>query len=165
MKAYWLDDEAQSDRDPITLAALADHGVIAETLELDPVAYGKKLTEYQEERGYGTRDEIALFPSMENLDAICAKFLDEHHHEDDEVRFVLEGEGIFDIRSNDDEWMRIVVQPGDLIIVPAGKHHRFMLTDSRTIKCVRLFQDPAGWAPVYRHPQSSTPQNTEAANV
>ena len=44
---------------------------------------------------------MALSPAMENLDAICAKFVDEHFHDEDEVRFVLEGAGVFDIRSKD----------------------------------------------------------------
>ena len=38
----------------------------------------------------------------------------------------------------------------DLIVVPKDRHHRFFLTDQRSIRCVRLFQDPAGWTPVYR---------------
>ena len=71
-------------------------------------------------------------PSTPNLDAICAKFVDEHFHDDDEVRFVLEGEGIFDIRSRDDRWMRVVGRAGDLIVVPKDRHHRFMLTEQKT---------------------------------
>jgi 1,2-dihydroxy-3-keto-5-methylthiopentene dioxygenase len=66
------------------------------------------------------------------------------------VRFVLEGEGIFDIRSRDDRWMRVVVERGDLIVVPKDRHHRFMLTEHKTIRCVRLFQDKSGWTPHYR---------------
>jgi len=43
-----------------------------------------------------------------------------------------------------------VVEPGDLLVVPANRHHRFLLTDMRSIRCVRLFQDPAGWVAHYR---------------
>ena len=42
-------------------------------------------------------------------------------------------------------------RPGDLLVVPKDKQHRFMLTETKTIKCVRLFQDKAGWVPVYRN--------------
>jgi 1,2-dihydroxy-3-keto-5-methylthiopentene dioxygenase len=97
------------------------------------------------------QDQVALAPSTPNLEAICAKFVDEHFHDDDEVRFVLEGEGIFDIRSHDDRWMRVLVQRGDLIIVPKDRHHRFMLTGSKNIRCVRLFKDSSGWVPHYRN--------------
>lgn len=147
MQAYWLDD---GDTASIAPSTLADHGIIYEDLGTDPAAYQPKLDVYKQERGYSTQDEVALTPAMDNLEAICAKFDKEHLHEDDEVRFVLEGAGIFDVRSNDDRWMRIVVEPGDLIIVPEDKHHRFLLTEAKTIRCLRLFKDQSGWVPVYR---------------
>ena len=147
MQAYWLDDGESATIAPETLAA---NGIIYEFLGTDPAEYQPKLDAFKAERGYGTQDEVGLKPEMENLDEICAKFDKEHLHTDDEVRFVMAGEGIFDIRSSDDRWMRVVVQPGDLIIVPADKHHRFLLTEQKMIHCVRLFQDQAGWVPVYR---------------
>jgi len=147
MQAHWLDDGPQA---TVTADELAPHGVIYEYLGVEPTAYQPRLDEYMNERGYGTQDEVALTPETENLEAICAKFDREHLHTDDEVRFVLEGEGIFDVRSEDDRWIRIVVQPGDLIIVPEDKHHRFLLTAAKRIRCLRLFKDAAGWTPVYR---------------
>ena len=147
MQAYWLDEGPSATIDTETLDA---NGVIYEYLGRDPAEYQPRLDEYRQARGYGTQDEVGLRPEMDKLDEICAKFDKEHLHEDDEVRFVLEGEGIFDVRSEDDRWMRIVVQPGDLIIVPKDKHHRFLLTDERRIHCVRLFKDQGGWVPVYR---------------
>ncbi len=48
--------------------------------------------------------------------------------------------------------MRVHVGPGDLIIVPADKYHRFTLDEQRTITCKRLFQDTSGWTPVDREP-------------
>lgn len=132
--------------------ALEKHGVLARRLPLDPAGHQPVLDELRLRRGYVTQDEVALRPDTPHLDAVLQKFDPEHHHDDDEVRFVLEGEGVFDIRSLDDRWMRVVVEPGDLIVVPRGKHHRFELTDKRTIRCVRLFKDPAGWVAVYRAP-------------
>lgn len=146
MQATWRETG-----DAIEVGTLRDNGVLYEALPLDEAGYQPTLDELRDARGYKTQDQIALSPETENLDAICAKFHDEHLHEDDEVRFVLEGEGIFDIRSDDDRWMRVKVEPGDLIVVPAGKHHRFELTEKKRIRCVRLFKDPAGWVPVYRH--------------
>jgi len=147
MKAWWLDEGPDA---TIGEEELRHHGVLYEALPRDEGSYQPHLDRLAEERGYVTQDEVALSPETENLDAICAKFADEHHHDDDEVRFVLDGDGIFDIRSNDDRWMRVLVEPGDLIAVPAGKHHRFILTDDRAIRCVRLFKNEAGWVPVYR---------------
>ena len=63
--------------------------------------------------------------------------------------------GIFDLRSKDDRWMRAQVTAGDVLVVPRGLYHRFFLTDSCSIRCVRLFQDPTGWKPHYRHAAAS----------
>lgn len=73
-----------------------------------------------------------------------------YQHDDDEVRFILDGEGIFDIRTRDERWMRVVVERGDLIVVPKDRHHRFMLTNTKSIKAVRLFKDESGWVPHHR---------------
>lgn len=147
MKATWLDDP----QGEIPLETLRACGVLYEALSTDPAVYQQPLDALKAERGYIQQDIVALSPATPNLDAICAKFVDEHTHDDDEVRFVLEGSGIFDIRSDDDRWMRVQVDAGDLIVVPADRNHRFLLTDAQTIRCVRLFQDTAGWVPNYRH--------------
>jgi 1,2-dihydroxy-3-keto-5-methylthiopentene dioxygenase len=147
MDAQWLDDH---DTQLIDGERLAAEGVLYQTLALDPAAYRAPLDALKAAQGYVQEDIVALTPTMPNLDAICAKFVDEHHHDEDEVRFVLEGEGIFDIRSKDDRFMRVTVVPGDLIVVPAGRPHRFMLTEPKTIRCVRLFKDPSGWVAHYR---------------
>ena len=156
MRAFWLDRDEAIDTaidDAIDDARLRAEGVHHERLAIG--AHDAPLEALMRANGYVERDEIALRPTTEGLDAICAKFDREHTHDEDEVRFVLEGEGIFDIRSRDDRsrgdrWMRVVVGEGDLIVVPKDRHHRFLLTDARTIRCVRLFQDRKGWVPHYR---------------
>lgn len=133
-----------------TEADLAAAGVHYQHLSTDPARYEPALATLCAQRGYVARDEVALGAQTPNLPAILARFQDEHLHTDDEVRFVLSGAGIFDIRSVDDRWMRVVVEPGDLLVVPKDRHHRFLLTEEQQIRCVRLFQDQAGWVPVYR---------------
>ena len=145
MKATWLDDDTEIDSE--TLNA---EGILHQRLPLDESGYQPTMDELKSERGYIHQDQVELRPEMPNLDEICKKFDDEHLHDEDEVRFVLEGEGIFDIRSTDDRWMRVLVEAGDLIVVPAKRHHRFELTDKKLIRCVRLFQDQTGWVPHYR---------------
>lgn len=143
MRAWYLDDEQ----------AIAGERLLSEGVHyaaLDLADYQPALDALSAAQGYIEQDVVALRPDTPNLDAICAKFVDEHTHDDDEVRFVLEGEGIFDIRDGADRWMRVLVEPGDLIVVPAGRNHRFLLTDSQDIRCVRLFKDAAGWVPHYR---------------
>ena len=132
-----------------TEADLAAAGVHYQHLSTDPARYEPALATLCAQRGYVARDEVALGAQTPNLPAILARFQDEHLHTDDEVRFVLSGAGIFDIRSLDDRWMRVVVEPGDLLVVPKERHHRFLLTEEQQIRCVRLFQDQAAWVPVW----------------
>jgi 1,2-dihydroxy-3-keto-5-methylthiopentene dioxygenase len=145
MHAYWLDDG-----ETISEATLGGHGVLTMQLDTNASHYRAPLDAFALRHGYVEEDQVSLSPETPSLEAICAKFTGEHLHTEDEVRFVLEGEGIFDIRSTDSRWMRVEVSAGDLIVVPKDRYHRFFLTDRRTIRCVRLFQDASGWTPHYR---------------
>lgn len=143
MRVSWLDSDAE-----ISEAELGRVGVLHERLPLDD--YQGALDRLKAERGYVSQDIVELRPDMPNLQVVCDKFRPEHLHRDDEVRFVLAGEGIFDIRAADGRWMRLEVEASDLIVVPADLYHRFFLTDRQEIRCVRLFKDAAGWVPEYR---------------
>jgi len=145
MQAYWRDSGETIDAD--TLRA---QGVLYEALSTEEAAYQPRMDALKSERGYVEQDVVELHPDTPNLPEILEKFDDEHLHTEDEARFVLEGEGVFDIRSDGDAWMRVKVEKGDLIVVPAQRYHRFELTGSKTIRCVRLFQDRSGWVPHYR---------------
>ena len=149
MKANWLDDEGGLG-EAISAELLGEQGVHYQALATEPSAYQGPLDALKKSNGYIEQDEVTLSPATPNLDELCAKFVDEHLHDDDEVRFVLDGAGVFDIRSTDDRWMRIEVTRGDLIVVPAKRHHRFFLTEAKQIHCVRLFRDKSGWIPHYR---------------
>ena len=70
-------------------------------------------------------------------------------HSEDEVRFTIQGRGLFHINPSDGLVFGITVESGDLINVPAGTRHWFNLCEDKTIRCIRLFLDPAGWSPLY----------------
>ena len=145
MRAHYRSNNAVVDA-----ATLDRAGIHHRHLGLDPASYQPALDALKAQGGYGTQDEVQLSSSTPNLAAVMKKFDDEHTHSDDEIRFVLDGEGVFDIRDRDDRMIRVVVEAGDLIVVPAKVNHRFELSELCRIRCIRLFKDPSGWVPAYR---------------
>ncbi|HWR20410.1 MAG TPA: cupin domain-containing protein [Verrucomicrobiae bacterium] len=107
------------------------------------------LEKLKAEGGYVAADIVVLWEKTPDLEVLLDKFNREHHHTEDEVRFVVDGHGIFTIRGCSGRCFDVGVGPGDLIAVPAGTRHWFTLAEDRRIKCIRLFHDPAGWAAIY----------------
>jgi 1,2-dihydroxy-3-keto-5-methylthiopentene dioxygenase len=112
-------------------------------------AYSREIEELKASGGYVTADVIDVSPQTTGLDEMLAKFNREHWHNEDEVRFIIEGRGIFHIRPENGPVSAIEVEAGDLIRVPRGTWHWFNLCADRRIRAIRLFQDPSGWSPHY----------------
>ena len=112
-------------------------------------AYAPKIDELKARGGYVTADVIDVKPDTPGLDGMLARFNSEHWHDEDEVRFIVEGRGVFHIHPLKGPVFAIEVEAGDLIRVPKGTHHWFDLCADRRIRAIRLFQDPSGWTPHY----------------
>jgi 1,2-dihydroxy-3-keto-5-methylthiopentene dioxygenase len=112
-------------------------------------AYSDEIEKLKARGGYVTADVIDVNPNTPGLDTMLAKFNREHWHDEDEVRFIIQGRGLFHIHPEVGPVISIEVEAGDLIRVPRGTWHWFNLCESREIRAIRLFQDPAGWAPNY----------------
>jgi 1,2-dihydroxy-3-keto-5-methylthiopentene dioxygenase len=112
-------------------------------------AYAKEIDELKARGGYVTADVIDVSPETPGLEAMLAKFSSEHWHDEDEVRFIIAGHGLFHIHTKAGPVIAIEVEAGDLIRVPRGTWHWFNLCADRRIRAIRLFQDMAGWTPVY----------------
>ena len=112
-------------------------------------AYAPQINELKARGGYVTADVIDVNPQTPGLDAMLAKFNTEHWHDEDEIRFIIAGRGVFHVHPKEGPVVAIEVGAGDLIRVPLGTHHWFDLCSDRRIRAIRLFQDPAGWTPHY----------------
>jgi 1,2-dihydroxy-3-keto-5-methylthiopentene dioxygenase len=112
-------------------------------------AYSAEIRALKERGGYVTADVIDVSPATPNLEAMLAKFNREHWHDEDEVRFIVHGRGLFHIHPSKGPLTAIEVESGDLIRVPRGTRHWFDLCGERTIRAIRLFQDASGWTPYY----------------
>jgi len=124
---------------------LANDATQAEIL----AAYAPYLDALKQKGGYITADVIDVNAQTPNLEAMLDKFRDEHHHDEDEVRFILSGQGVFHIHPASGPVVAVTVQAGDLLLVPTGTQHWFDLCEDKQIRAIRLFQDPAGWTPIY----------------
>uniref|UniRef100_A0A914UI97 Acireductone dioxygenase n=1 Tax=Plectus sambesii TaxID=2011161 RepID=A0A914UI97_9BILA len=108
--------------------------------------FDEELNEFRQKHGYDYSDEITINKEkLPNYDDKVKMFYEEHIHTDDEVRYVVEGSGYFDVRNANDEWVRILVEAGDLLVLPAGIYHRFTVDTNDYIKVVRLFKGVPVW--------------------
>lgn len=112
-------------------------------------AYAEPIEQLKTEGGYVTADVINVTPQTPGVEEMLAKFDKEHWHDEDEVRFIVHGEGLFHLHPEDGPIFSIEVRKGDMINVPRGMLHWFHLSEKRTVRAIRLFQDPAGWTPHY----------------
>ncbi|GJJ08350.1 hypothetical protein Clacol_002561 [Clathrus columnatus] len=132
-----------------------------------------KINDVARERDYKNRDVIVV--SKEAMGDIYETklkgFFEEHLHEDEEIRYILEGNGYFDVRGRShlysyskgrldlllsypetptEAWIRVAMGPGDLLILPAGIYHRFTPDENNRVKAMRLFKDEPKWIPYNR---------------
>jgi 1,2-dihydroxy-3-keto-5-methylthiopentene dioxygenase len=112
-------------------------------------AYREPIQQLMAEEGYATADVINVKPDTPGLEGMLNRFNREHYHDEDEVRFIVHGRGLFHIHPPAGEVFSIEVVKGDMIRVPRGTHHWFDLCADRTIRAIRLFQDQSGWTPHY----------------
>lgn len=125
-------------------------------------AYAHALKPYMDYNGYKTADVINIHPETPNYEAIRNKFLSEHIHTEDEVRFFVEGQGYFwfNLDNGKDPIFNVLCQAGDLISVPANTRHWFDAgKENPNVKAIRIFIDQSGWVPHYTESGVDTQYN------
>ncbi|TWU74739.1 1,2-dihydroxy-3-keto-5-methylthiopentene dioxygenase [Metarhizium rileyi] len=153
MKAYEYDNLPGDQRLPhdsgrtVGTEALGKLGVLyyhfADISDVDKLAT---------DRGYKNRDEITVSPEQmgEEYEEKVKIFFNEHLHEDEEIRYIRDGQGFFDVRGRDDDWIRVRLEKDDLLILPAGIYHRFTTDEANYVLAMRLFKDEPKWTPLNR---------------
>ncbi len=101
-----------------------------------------------QEYAFKSVDVVSLNPNHPDKTALRAKFLDEHTHSDFEVRFFVDGQGLFYIHTGGKVY-GVLCEKGDLISVPANTPHWFDMGENPHFKCIRLFTTPEGWVAQY----------------
>jgi 1,2-dihydroxy-3-keto-5-methylthiopentene dioxygenase len=107
-------------------------------------AYQESIDKLKQLYGFQSVDVINLSPDHPQKAAFRQKFLAEHTHDDFEVRFFIEGCGLFYLHVNDKVYAALC-EKGDLISVPAHTTHWFDMGENPSFKCIRLFTTPEGW--------------------
>ena len=86
--------------------------------------YAAEVQKLKQDSGFQSADVIQLHPNHEMREELRGKFLDEHVHSDDEIRFFVDGCGLFYMHF-EEEVISVMCKRGDLIGVPAQTKHWF----------------------------------------
>jgi 1,2-dihydroxy-3-keto-5-methylthiopentene dioxygenase len=108
-------------------------------------AFAPEVERLKGANGYQSVDVIRMVPDHPEKAALRTKFLSEHRHSEDEVRFFVEGEGLFTLRSDEGKVYAVLCTEGDLISVPAGMRHWFDMGPMPKFTAIRLFTNADGW--------------------
>lgn len=162
-----LDPERLEIKDPKEIKKfMNDRGIIFEQWEASSplkdtdsqetilAAYEHELGPYMKKHGYLSADVINVHKDTPNIEAIRNKFLSEHTHSEDEVRFFVDGEGFFFFHlPQTNEVFKLLCEKGDFISVPKGYTHWFDLAPRYFVKAIRVFQTQEGWVANYTNSQ------------
>ncbi|GLV41462.1 Acireductone dioxygenase 1 [Carabus blaptoides fortunei] len=155
VQAWYMDNETTDQRllhhrnppEYINLKDLFKHTGV-EYFKINPETYltDGVLDEIKRKRGYTYEDELTCSKAcLQNYEEKLKMFYAEHLHTDEEIRLVLDGSGYFDVRDDNDNWIRIEVVAGDMLVLPSGIYHRFTLDTKNYLKAKRFFIGEPVW--------------------
>lgn len=107
-------------------------------------AYRAEIDRLVAENGYQSIDVVSVAPDHPNRAAMREKFLAEHYHEEDEVRFFVAGSGLFTLHVGDRVY-EVLCEKGDLLRVPDRTTHWFDMGPEPSFVAIRFFSRPDGW--------------------
>jgi 1,2-dihydroxy-3-keto-5-methylthiopentene dioxygenase len=107
-------------------------------------AYRADVDRLVAENGFKTVDVVSIAPDNPQREVMRQKFLEEHYHKEDEIRFFVAGSGLFTLHIGDQVY-EIRCEQGDLIGVPDGTRHWFDMGPTPSFVAIRFFTEPDGW--------------------
>ena len=145
----------ESDDAAVIAAQLAALGVGFERWPIRPIAddasnesilaaYKPEIDQLVAENGLRAVDVVSINPDHPDREAMRAKFLSEHSHKEDEVRFFVRGSGLFTLHI-DERVYEVLCQAQDLIRVPDGTKHWFDMGPAPRFTAIRFFTEADGW--------------------
>ncbi|XP_055685690.1 acireductone dioxygenase [Lutzomyia longipalpis] len=160
VRAWFMDNETtdqrlEHHRNPQEFISLENlftkTGVEYFKINVDNHEADEMLQRVRKDRGYSYEDQITCSREcLPDYEAKLKNFFTEHLHTDEEIRLVMDGSGYFDVRDADENWIRIEVTRGDMIIIPSGIYHRFTLDTKNFIVAKRYFVGEPVWLPYNR---------------
>jgi len=138
----------------------------AKAIPWDPKdAADPKLMAIRDDRGYSYADIISVRPDLlPGYDEKIKAFFEEHIHDAEEIRYIIDGSGYFDIRDKEEQWIRIWIKKGDLMTLPEGCYHRFTCDETDYIQAMRLFIGQPVWTPFNRPQEEHVSRKFYVAN-
>ncbi|CAJ0963543.1 unnamed protein product, partial [Mesorhabditis belari] len=108
---------------------------------LDQIALSKRITMMKLERKF-TREDIYTLDAATtaNFSDKIDELFEEATNVDDQARMIIEGSAYFDVEDKKGDWVRILCEYGDLILIPANVNHRFTTTPKNFVKIRRFFK-------------------------
>ncbi|HEX7381835.1 MAG TPA: cupin [Nevskiaceae bacterium] len=123
----------------------AAHELPAQATQDEVIAsYRAPIDRLMKQYGFRAVDVVSMAPDNAQKDTLRTKFLAEHTHSEHEVRFFVEGSGLFYLHAGD-AVLGMLCTREDLISVPAGMTHWFDMGPQPHFRAIRLFEAPEGW--------------------
>jgi 1,2-dihydroxy-3-keto-5-methylthiopentene dioxygenase len=171
-EAWYLPDDLEDQKklnkldpnQPVSVDAMRKLGLCYWKMDAENFTYPKisvpwnpndavdpKLSQLRDDRGYSYADIITVHPdTLPGYETKVKSFFEEHIHDAEEIRYILDGSGFFDVRDTNDKWIRVHVKKGDLMTLPEGIYHRFTVDEEDLIHAMRLFIGEPVWTPFNR---------------
>ncbi|WOK91561.1 1,2-dihydroxy-3-keto-5-methylthiopentene dioxygenase 1 isoform X2 [Canna indica] len=155
LQAWYINDGTtdEEEEDPahhcepqelVSMDKLAELGILSWRLDSDDhYESHEDMKKIREARGYSHTYTFDLHPErLPNFETKVKSFFVEHLHSNEETTYCMEGSGYYDVRDQNERWIRIQLKKGGMILLPAGIYHRFSLDTNNYIKAVLFFAGP-----------------------